>query len=124
MRNLAQTIHANLLESFTSTVKVLCGLGGVPREASDGLTKSLNKQLENMANTCRNCAPIPNGHPATNFGVPSFDIVNLKKFQSNVANLQLPKFYIASLKIDEVSEDMKTMVLLKQDRSVHQQNQL
>jgi len=107
------TILRRLLESFTGTIKVLGGPAVVPREASDGLAESLNKQLENMANTRRNRAPIPDGPPAIDFGMSSFDMAGLQKFQSKMGILQAPTFDLASLDTDEVVEDMETMALDK-----------
>lgn len=105
------TILRVLIESFTDTIKALGGPAVVPQEASNGLAESLNKQLENMANIRRNRAPIPDGPPAIDFGMPSFDIAGLQKLQSNIANLQVPIFDHESLDTDGVNEDMETMAL-------------
>jgi importin-5 len=109
----AATVLRMLVESFTDTIKVLGGPAVVPQEVSDGLAESLNKQLENMANIRRNRAPIPDGPPAIDFGMPSFDIASLQKFQSKMANLEAPAFDLASLDTDEVEEDMETIALEK-----------
>jgi len=66
-----------------------------------------------MANTRRNRAPIPDEPPAIDFGLPSFDITRLQKFQSKMANLEAPTFDLASLNTDEVDEDMETIALNK-----------
>jgi hypothetical protein len=101
-----------LFPAFTSSVKVLGGPVALPREVHDSLTESLTRQLEKLATTRQNRAPILEVSPATDLNIPEFDVTDLNMVKSNFKNMFEPSdLDLFSMDPDEITEDMETIAL-------------
>jgi hypothetical protein len=104
---------SSLLSTFAKSVKIVGGPAALSRETHNGLTESLTRQLEILADRRKNRAPLPHEPLAIDFDIFSSDLdnINILKAKFDPAKFDMAAIDMATLDSDEMHEDIETFVL-------------